>query len=47
VELVKMSCVPWQGAYAPLTLCGELLVDGAVDEFFLGDNGRTSHLKSG
>eukprot|EP00435_Cladocopium_sp_Y103_P013138 s4081_g3.t1 len=27
-ELVKMTCIPWQGAYAPLTLSGELLVDG-------------------
>eukprot|EP00438_Fugacium_kawagutii_P028677 Skav214055 [mRNA] locus=scaffold2017:452209:459126:- [translate_table: standard] len=27
VELVKVTCLTWQGAYAPLTLCGELLVD--------------------
>ena len=29
IEILKITCLSWQGAYAPLTLSGELLVDGA------------------
>ena len=27
-EVLKITCINWQGAFAPLTLSGELLVDG-------------------
>ncbi|CAK8988895.1 Desert hedgehog protein B (Desert hedgehog protein 2) (DHH-2) (Hedgehog protein 4) (X-HH4) [Cleaved into: Desert hedgehog protein B N-product [Durusdinium trenchii] len=28
VKILKITCLSWQGAYAPLTLHGELIVDG-------------------